>query len=411
MKKQNDILIIAGVILLPFNVRSETSEYERYSYDSVGNLLSKDINGAKVSYFYNQGLLERTGEEKTFKYDQAGRMAEETGSGDHLIKLSYQYEGKVVTTKTSATDARYQYNAEGHLVAQTIDGSSEVLAWDGLGLMLKGEQLFGIEEHATGGLPVESNGEVVVCDHLANTISVGDRVFHSTAFGEGLEDGLFAGKPHVKGINGYIHKYRTYQPEEARWSTIDPVGFPDGINNQSYSRDPLRVVDPDGTTQLYISGIPKKHHVNSNSGSGIVGKAIRWSYLYSKSYYASNFVEATNNSVRFQINAYGINHSGPVSGHINLSASIYHDGFGNVYMDPGVGVDKMITPPISTGVHVQKIGEGTKVLVARCDAEVGHNGRAVTGFGINKSGIAVKIEAAAPKRVHFRLGEFMWQER
>jgi RHS repeat-associated protein len=59
------------------------------------------------------------------------------------------------------------------------------------------------------------------------------------------------GKPYVADAGGYIYKYRTYNPEMSRWTSADPSGFPDGVNNFNYASNPVSYGDPLG---LFLSG-------------------------------------------------------------------------------------------------------------------------------------------------------------
>jgi RHS repeat-associated protein len=81
---------------------------------------------------------------------------------------------------------------------------------------------------------------------------------------------FYTGKPYDADAGGYIFKYRTYNPEMARWTTADPSGFPDGANNLSYVAEPSSQLDPTGLTSFSvgsvtgdISGVP-----NSSETSG-----------------------------------------------------------------------------------------------------------------------------------------------
>ena len=55
-----------------------------------------------------------------------------------------------------------------------------------------------------------------------------------TAFGESENvDAFFTGKPLV-GELGYAFLFRNYRPEQGKWQTADPLGYPDGWNNFAY---------------------------------------------------------------------------------------------------------------------------------------------------------------------------------
>jgi RHS repeat-associated protein len=45
---------------------------------------------------------------------------------------------------------------------------------------------------------------------------------------------FYTGKPFLAESGSYAFKYREYNPEMNRWTTVDPSGFPDGANNRVY---------------------------------------------------------------------------------------------------------------------------------------------------------------------------------
>ena len=57
-----------------------------------------------------------------------------------------------------------------------------------------------------------------------------------TLFGESKtedEDAFFTGKPEVEGL-GYAFAFRNYRSNLGKWQTADPLGYPDGWNNNAY---------------------------------------------------------------------------------------------------------------------------------------------------------------------------------
>jgi RHS repeat-associated protein len=57
---------------------------------------------------------------------------------------------------------------------------------------------------------------------------------------------FYTGKPYVADVDGYIYKYRTYNPEMSRWTSADPSGFPDGVNNSIFIMNPVSHFDATG---------------------------------------------------------------------------------------------------------------------------------------------------------------------
>jgi RHS repeat-associated protein len=63
---------------------------------------------------------------------------------------------------------------------------------------------------------------------------------------------FYTGKPYVADAGGYVYKYRTYNPELGRWTSADPSGFPDGVNNFSYAKNQVICsLDNNGLETLY----------------------------------------------------------------------------------------------------------------------------------------------------------------
>ena len=48
------------------------------------------------------------------------------------------------------------------------------------------------------------------------------------------ETTFYTGKPYLASTGSYAFKYRSYNPELARWTSEDPSGFPDGANSMAF---------------------------------------------------------------------------------------------------------------------------------------------------------------------------------
>ena len=83
---------------------------------------------------------------------------------------------------------------------------------------------------------------------LGNTLGVKGKDAYQpikmTAFGESDNvDAFFTGKPLV-GELGYAFLFRNYRPEQGKWQTADPLGYPDGWNNFAYVNNlPTTMID------------------------------------------------------------------------------------------------------------------------------------------------------------------------
>jgi len=65
---------------------------------------------------------------------------------------------------------------------------------------------------------------------------------------------FYTGKPYIGSTGSYAFKYRSYNPDLARWTSEDPSGFPDGANGSAYVSIPTTSLDPDGLSDLTIVG-------------------------------------------------------------------------------------------------------------------------------------------------------------
>jgi len=82
--------------------------------------------------------------------------------------------------------------------------------------------------------------------------------------------GFYTGKPYLAESGSYAFKYREYNPETARWTTIDPSGFPDGANNRVYVPNPTSEFDSLGKQVSMVYSITSQTltvHNNDNNKS------------------------------------------------------------------------------------------------------------------------------------------------
>ncbi len=75
------------------------------------------------------------------------------------------------------------------------------------------------------------------------------------------ETAFYTGKPYLAFSGSYAFKYRSYNPEVARWTSEDPSGFPDGANGNIYAPSPTTEVDYEG---LRVEWIGQENHYSKN---------------------------------------------------------------------------------------------------------------------------------------------------
>jgi RHS repeat-associated protein len=93
---------------------------------------------------------------------------------------------------------------------------------------------------------------------------------------EASGNAFYTGKPFEIEREGYLFKYRSYDPELNRWVTIDPSGFPDGANNQIYSSIPTMEFDFQGFYSVSFFGMVQQAGQSWNipGGLGTISVAI-----------------------------------------------------------------------------------------------------------------------------------------
>ena len=210
------------------------NDLERYTYDPAGNRLSKTINGVTTTYSYDEAnqLIRSTvnGEITYYEYDAAGRMIQ---AGDK----SYIYNGnnKVIEVRQNGeTIAKFEYNIDGQIAKAIYGDKKEEFIWDGLALIWRSGVTYINEPYVTGGNPVMAGDDVLFNDMLGSTLAVNDKAVEMTSFGEtDNENAFFTGKPMIDEL-GYSFLFRDYNPNQGKWTTVDPLGYPDGWNNLAY---------------------------------------------------------------------------------------------------------------------------------------------------------------------------------
>ena len=227
-------------------------DLERYTYDPAGNRLSKTINGVTTTYTYDKAnqLVTSTvnGVTTRYKYDAAGRMIQ---AGDKTY--IYNGQNKVSEVRQNGkTIAKFEYNIDGQIAKAIYGDKVEEFMWDGLALIWRSGVTYINEPYVTGGNPVMAGDDVLFNDMLGNTLAVNDKAVEMTSFGETADkSAFFTGKPMIDEL-GYSFLFRDYNPNQGKWTTSDPIGYPDGWNNLAYcNNEVISSIDIRGTCMLH----------------------------------------------------------------------------------------------------------------------------------------------------------------
>lgn len=253
MKKKKIALALGASIAASGSLLAATSS-ERYVYDASGNIVEKQIGEQVTQLEYDGNYLKGTlrgNTQKRYQHDGAGRLVGELQNGQVARRLTYQFADKVTKVQSGDSFTELYYNAEGQLVGSNSSGTIEAFSWDGLAMVSRGEKAYANEEHVVGGVPALVGNEVAVSDIIGTTLSIGQKSFLASSFGEGIKEGLFTGKPYVEALEGIVFKFRNFDSTNNRWMSPDPSGFPDGANNHVYVNScPTTSVDPTGLAEL-----------------------------------------------------------------------------------------------------------------------------------------------------------------
>ena len=201
----------------------------------MSNILSKTIDGKTTTYTYDKAnqLVSSTADGKVthYEYDAAGRLIKEGGKS-----YSYGWLNKVLSvTENGREIASFRYHNDGQIAQAVHGGKVEEFLWDGLALIQRGETAYVNEPYVTGGNPILSSKDgVMFNDMLGSTLNIGGKSVNMTAFGESDDtNAMYTGKPYI-GELGYAFLFRAYDPAQGKWTTSDPLGYPDGWNNLAY---------------------------------------------------------------------------------------------------------------------------------------------------------------------------------
>lgn len=247
-----------------------------YTYDAVGNRLTKTVDGAITSYDYdinNRLSTETTPTDTiTYSYDDNGNQTKKQSAAENII-YGYDYENRLVSVDDGASLILYDYDVDGIKTRKTVDGAvtkylidknrdyAQVLEEiDGTGTLVVsyvyGDDLISQERSGVASY-FHYDG---IGSTRALTDDLGDATarYDYLAFGELLNSSgatensyLFTGESLDPNSGFYYLRARWMNPEIGRFLTIDPfVGrIQDPVTLHKYlyaGNNPVMYVDPSG---------------------------------------------------------------------------------------------------------------------------------------------------------------------
>ncbi len=247
-----------------------------FTYDSMGNRTSKDINGQNISYTYGTSDNRLGG----FSYDANGNII-----GDGTFTYTYDSENRLTEVTNGADVITYGYDGDGRRISQTINGETTIFAY-GVGLNVltelsgagvpKFDYIYAGSRNIArinfdgAGAPVSKT--FYHPDHLGSTIGLTDQEttkvwdrmylpYGGTFTGAGATENThqYTAKELEAATGLYYYGARYHNPDIGRFMSVDPAGA-DPSDPQSWNRyayvqnNPLKYVDPDGAQVVDFGG-------------------------------------------------------------------------------------------------------------------------------------------------------------
>jgi RHS repeat-associated protein len=242
--------------------------YIEYTYDHVGNRLTKVENNQTTTYAYASGTnrLQEITRPVAFTYDANGNV---TGIGNKVF--TYNQNHRLVRVEEDSTIiGEYVYDGLGQRVIKTADGVTTIFLFDFDGNLIAESQDDGTiaSEYLYMGtsriarVDVGSGGIYYFHnDHLGTpelmTDASGNEVWGAIIkpFGEATVKSTstvnnnfrLPGQIFNEESGLHYNYFRDYQPVIGRYIEADPIGLEGGINLYAYANNnPVNLIDPRG---------------------------------------------------------------------------------------------------------------------------------------------------------------------
>jgi RHS repeat-associated protein len=262
-----------------------TSATERYgsisySYDDVGNRLTRNTNGTVETYTYFPGtnrLQQITGGQnpRTFAYDSNGNI-----TGDGTLNFVYDQNNQLIEVEQGASSlAEYAYNGLGQRVIKQVGANTTVYHYDLDGKLIAESLPDGTmtREYLYMGKVrvsmVDVTGGNALYHYLNDRLGTPEILTDATGtvaweawyepFGEAhIHPGSsvvinirLPGQYYDSETDLHYNYHRYYDPLTGRYTTSDPVGLEGGTNLYAYvSSNPVNEVDPEGLQWITLFG-------------------------------------------------------------------------------------------------------------------------------------------------------------
>jgi RHS repeat-associated protein len=250
----------------------------RYIYDVAGNRVEIIDNGSSTPAIFNELNQVIQSGETTFAYDDDGNLVTET-TPEGVTTYNYDSQNRLVSIVSPEGTFQYEYDAFGNRIAVVKDGSRTEQLISPIGVW---ELPTVVAQYDAGGTQTQSYTYGL---GLTSTIDSGNRYFYDydalgSVYGVTGLDGvevnenaylpfgelLFANESLEQpfgfvGLLGLIQdeselvqmRARYYSPEDARFTSQDPIGIAGGYNLYGYvGNRPTEFVDPTGENKIAV---------------------------------------------------------------------------------------------------------------------------------------------------------------
>lgn len=237
-----------------------------YTYDKIGNRLSKTANTQTDDYIYKadnhhlEKITEATASQTSryiSRFNQAGRLAELTSNNQKTSYL-YNYRGLRVNKTNSNENTHYHYNAAGLLIAESTTQGT----WQKEYIYFN-NQLVAVVDYnndANGilfyvhtdylGTPKLATNSAKAIIWQVNYTPFGLATINDDVDNDGINLTLnmrFPGQYYDKESGLHYNWFRYYDPAVGRYIKSDPLGIIAGVNTYGYVlQNPIVNTDENG---------------------------------------------------------------------------------------------------------------------------------------------------------------------
>ena len=256
------------------------SERPQYVYDANGNRTSMDNGTSTTTYTYDAfsnrlnaiaeanvqldasgNQIADQGGNRTFTYDDGGRLVEVRNNGNLTASYVHNAFGQRVQKTVGSATTVYVYDLGGNLLAEHDSNGTLIrdYVWiDGIPVaQIDQGEVFSYLHFDHLGTPrlATDDAQTVVwrwdSDAFGSTAANDDPDGNGTPLTVNLR---FAGQYYDGETGLHYNYYRTYDPSTGRYLESDPVGLAAGLNTYGYvSANPLMNIDPFGLTEWHGS--------------------------------------------------------------------------------------------------------------------------------------------------------------